>query len=77
MDFNNYFFAVVIAILLFLMVSCSFVYDRDRNNKITIEEMKPITETSKVNCDVDNLKTLTELQVAKCKMEAKLLELKY
>lgn len=77
MDFNNYFFAVVIAILLFLMVSCSFVYDRDRDNKITIEEMKPITETSKVNCDVDNLKTLTELQVAKCKMEAKLLELKY
>lgn len=77
MDSTNYFFAVVIAILLFLMVSCSFVYDRDRDNKITIEEMKPITETSKVNCDVDNLKTLTELQVAKCKMEAKLLELKY
>ena len=77
MDFNNYFFAVVIAILLFLMVSCSFVYDRDRDNKITVEEMKPLTETSKINCNVDNLKTLTELQVAKCKMEAKLLELKY
>ena len=77
MDSTNYFFAVVIAILLFLMVSCSFVYDRDRDNKITVEEMKPLTETSKINCNVDNLKTLTELQVAKCKMEAKLLELKY
>ena len=77
MDSTNYFFAVVIAILLFLMVSCSFVYDRDRDNKITVEEMEPLTETSKINCNVDNLKTLTELQVAKCKMEAKLLELKY
>ena len=57
--------------------SCSFIYDRDRNNKITVEEMKPITETSKVNCNVDSLKTLTELQITKCKMEAKLLELKY
>jgi len=77
MDSTNYFFAVVIAILLFLMVSCSFIIDRDRNDNIKIEKLEPIVEETKVNCDVDNLKTLTELQVAKCKMEAKLLELKY
>ena len=77
MDSTNYFFAVVIAILLFLMVSCSFIIDRDRNDNIKIEKLEPIVEETNVNCDVDNLKTLTELQVAKCKMEAKLLELKY
>ena len=68
---------LLLTIMVIYLSSCSFIYDRDRNNKITVEEMKPITETSKVNCDVDSLKTLTELQIAKCRMEAKLLELKY
>jgi len=68
---------LLLTIMVIYLSSCSFIYDRDRNNKITVEEMKPITETSKVNCNVDSLKTLTELQITKCKMEAKLLELKY
>ena len=57
--------------------SCSFtVHDRE-DKGIVVEEMKPLTETSTFNCDVKDLKTLSELQIAKCKMETKLLELKY
>ena len=47
--------------------------DSLKESKIVIEELEPIKDT-KVECDTDNL---TELQIAKCKMEARLLELKY
>lgn len=58
-----------------LLSSCSFSLDRSKeDSKITIEEMQPLTKTNKINCE---LGTLTQLEIAKCKMEAKLLELKY
>ena len=57
--------------------SCSFTVEDKEDKGIVVEKMKPLTETSKVNCDVKDLTTLTELQIAKCKMETKLLELKY
>lgn len=74
MDYTNYFFAIVIAILLFMMTSCSFSYNGEKKQKITVEKMPPLTETNKINCSLD---TLTELEITKCKMEARLLELKY
>lgn len=58
-----------------LLSSCSFYLDRNKEDKvIVIEEIKPLTETNKINCDLD---TLTKLEVAKCQMESRLLELKY
>ena len=61
-------------ILLLLISSCSLSIDREKpTKKIIIEELEPIQNT-KVNCDTDNL---TKLEVTKCEMEARLLELKY
>ena len=61
-------------ILLLLISSCSFSIDRKKpKDKIIIEKLEPIQKT-KVNCDTDNL---TKLEVKKCEMEARLLELKY
>jgi len=60
-------------ILLLFISSCSFSFNKNKEKKIVIEELEPIKDT-KVECDIDNL---TELQIAKCKMEARLLELKY
>ena len=52
----------------------NFVTNADRKvEQIIIEELEPIQNT-KVNCDTDNL---TKLEVKKCEMEARLLELKY
>ena len=63
-----------ILFFLLLISSCSFSIDRDKHkDKIIIEELEPIQNT-KVNCDTDNL---TKLEVKKCEMEARLLELKY
>jgi|TARA_A100001015_G_scaffold154053_1_gene170978 hypothetical protein len=64
--------AIKLLLLLFIS-SCSFSFNKDKEKKIIIEELEPIKDT-KVECDTDNL---TELQIAKCKMEARLLELKY
>jgi len=58
-------------ILLLFISSCTVIFDRD--NKIIIEELEPIQKT-KVSCDT---KSLTALEVKKCEMEARLLELKY
>ena len=60
-------------ILLLFISSCSFSFNKNKEKKIVIEELEPIKDT-KVECDTDNL---TEMQIAKCKMEARLLELKY
>ena len=49
-------------------------FDRDKkDNKIIIEKLEPIQKT-KVNCDT---KDLTALELKKCEMETRLLELKY
>ena len=66
---------MLIRILLLLSISsCTVVFDKDKKeDKIIIEKLKPIQKT-KVNCDT---KSLTPLEVKKCEMEARLLELKY
>ena len=61
-------------ILLLFISSCIVIFDRDKkDDKIIIEELEPIQKT-KVSCDT---KSLTALEVKKCEMEARLLELKY
>ena len=63
-----------ILFFLLLISSCSFSIDRDKHkDKIVIEELEPIQDT-KVNCDT---KDLTKLEMTKCEMELRLLELKY
>ena len=66
---------MLIRILLLLSISsCTVVFDKDKEeDKIIIEKLEPIQKT-KVNCDT---KSLTALEVKKCEMEARLLELKY
>jgi hypothetical protein len=66
---------MLIRILLLLSISsCTVIFDRDKkDDKIIIEELEPIQKT-KVSCDT---KSLTALEVKKCEMEARLLELKY
>ena len=66
---------MLIRILLLLSISsCTVVFDRDKEeDKIIIEKLEPIQKT-KVNCDT---KSLTPLEMKKCEMEARLLELKY
>lgn len=66
---------MLIRILLLLSISsCTVVFDKDKEeDKIIIEKLEPIQKT-KVNCDT---KSLTPLEVKKCEMEARLLELKY
>lgn len=61
-------------VLLLFISSCTVIFDRDKKeDKIIIEEIEPIQNT-KVDCDT---KSVTQLELAKCKMEARLLELKY
>ena len=61
-------------VLLLFISSCTVIFDRDKKeDKIIIEEIEPIQNT-KVDCDT---KSVTQLELAKCKMETKLLELKY
>ena len=61
-------------LLLLFISSCSLSFDRDiKNDKIIIEELEPI-QNNKVDC---NMNTLTKLELIKCQMEARLLELKY
>jgi|TARA_A100001391_G_scaffold203084_1_gene194464 hypothetical protein len=63
-----------ILFFLLLISSCSFSIDRDKHkDKIIIEELEPIQDT-KVDCDT---KDLTKLEMTKCEMELRLLELKY
>lgn len=63
-----------ILFFLLLISSCSLSIDREKpTDKIIIEELEPIQNT-KLNCDTDNL---TKLEVKKCEMEARLLELNY
>lgn len=66
---------MLIRILLLLSISsCTIIFDRDKkDDKIIIEELEPIQKT-KVSCET---KSLTALEVKKCEMEARLLELKY
>ena len=66
---------MLIRILLLLSISsCTIIFDRDKkDDKIIIEELEPIQKT-KVSCDTNSL---TALEVKKCEMEARLLELKY
>jgi|TARA_B100001063_G_C16738926_1_gene543613 hypothetical protein len=61
-------------VLLLFISSCTVIFDKDKKeDKIIIEEIEPIQNT-KVDCDT---KSVTQLELAKCKMETRLLELKY
>jgi hypothetical protein len=61
-------------VLLLFISSCTVIFDKDKKeDKIIIEEIEPIQNT-KVDCDT---KSVNQLELAKCKMETKLLELKY
>ena len=63
-----------ILFFLLLISSCSLSIDREKpTDKIIIEELEPIQDT-KVKCDT---KDLTQLEMTKCEMEVRLLELKY
>ena len=63
-----------ILFFLLLISSCSLSIEREKTkDKIIIEELEPIQDT-KVNC---NAKDLTKLEITKCKMNVRLLELKY
>lgn len=70
----NYLVFIVALVFLFTISGCSFIIDKDRNDKIKIEKLEPIVQESKVNCDSDSLK---QLEIAKCKMEARLMEIRY
>lgn len=74
MEKFNYMVGITFILFLFMITSCSFIIDKDRNDKIKIEKLEPIVEETKVNCDSDRLK---ELEIAKCKMEARLMEIRY
>lgn len=65
---------ITFILFLFMITSCSFIIDKDRNDKIKIENLEPIVQETKVNCDSDRLK---ELEIAKCKMNARLMEIRY
>jgi len=61
-------------IVLLFVSSCTFKI-RNKDSIIEVEELPKLQDTIKsVDCDVE---ILTDLDVAKCKMKAKLLELKY
>lgn len=64
---------VGITFIIFLLVITSCSYSVDRNTKDEIE-IKPLESIQKVNCNTD---TLNRLDITKCEMEARLLELKY
>ena len=59
---------------MFIISSCSITVEREnQTKKIVIEKLEPNKDT-KVECDTNSL---TKLELTKCKMEARLLELKY
>lgn len=61
-------------IVLLFVSSCTFKI-RNKDSIIEVEELPKLQDTIKsVDCDVE---ILTDLDVAKCKMKAKLLELEY
>lgn len=64
----------ILFLFMTMITSCSFIIDKDRNDKIKIENLEPIVQETKVNCDSDRLK---ELEIAKCKMNARLMEIRY
>ena len=70
----NYLIFIGALVFLFTISGCSFIVDKDRNDKIKIEKLEPIVEETKVNCDSDRLK---QLEIAKCEMEARLMEIRY
>jgi hypothetical protein len=74
MNHLNYLIFIGSLIFIFTISGCSFTVDRDRNDNIKIEKLKPMVEETKVNCDSERLK---ELEIAKCKMEARLMEIQY
>jgi len=70
----NYLVFIGALVFLFTISGCSFIVDKDRNDKIKIEKLEPIVQESKVKCDSDRLK---QLEIAKCEMEARLMEIRY
>ena len=64
----------LIFLLTFVISSCTFSFNREKpKDKIGIEELEPIQNT-KIDCEQE---AFTQLEITKCKMEARLLELEY
>jgi len=70
----NYLIFIGSLIFIFTISGCSFIIDRDRNDNIKIEKLEPIMEESKIDCESKNLQ---QLEITKCKMEARLMEIRY
>ena len=71
MDSFNYMFGLIIIAFIFMLTSCSYTVEKNTKNDIAIE---PLDSIQKIDCEADNIK---KLDIAKCKMETRLLELKY
>lgn len=70
----NHFVFIVALVFLFTTSGCSFIIGKDTDDKIKIEKLKPIMEENKIDCDSKNLQ---QLEITKCEMEARLLEIQY
>ena len=64
-------FGLIIIAFIFMLTSCSYTVEKNTKNDIAIETLDSI---QKIDCEADNIK---KLDIAKCKMETRLLELKY
>ena len=71
MEKFNYMVGITFILFLFMITSCSYTVEKNTKNDIAIE---PLDSIQKIDCEADNIK---KLDIAKCKMETRLLELKY
>jgi len=71
MNITHYFLLILTTFFVFIASGCSYIVEKNKKGEILIE---PLESIQKVNCNTD---TLTKLEITKCEMEARLLELKY
>tara|TARA_X000001382_G_scaffold33536_2_gene22106 strand:- start:6491 stop:6706 length:216 start_codon:yes stop_codon:yes gene_type:complete len=71
MNITTYFLLALTALFVFSASGCSYIVEKNKKGEIAIE---PLESIQKVNCKTDKL---TQLEITKCEMEARLLELKY
>jgi len=71
MNITHYFLLILTTLFVFSVSGCSYIVEKNKKGEISIE---PLDSIQKVNCNTDKL---TQLEITKCEMEARLLELKY
>lgn len=71
MNITHYFLLILTTLFVFSASGCSYIVEKNKKGEISIE---PLESIQKVNCKTDKL---TQLEITKCEMEARLLELKY